>query len=289
MTMRRVCAFLFCFVVSSLTFGQDSRADLFGGYSYLNIDTNGLSSRQSANGWEVSVSGNFNKWFAVEDIVSGYYKSYVVNLAGSTVDLKVSDYIYAAGPRINLKPVFIHALFGGDHLTGIALGVSASQNGLAGLVGGGIQWKVSGPWSIRASGDYVFTRHDIFGGSTQNNIRASVGIVYSFGRTGHRSAEPPHDTARASGAGMPISALGITVVVGRNSGAEITDEAPSGVAALANLHPGDMINAVDGKPIRTPMELAAELANHAAGDKIKLGYMIRGQWQTETVLLLGSR
>ena len=87
---------------------------------------------------------------------------------------------------------------------------------------------------------------------------------------------------------MTIPSLGVNVAIGNNQGAEITDEAPNSVAALAGLHPGDVINAVDGKPVRTPMELAAELSGRAAGDKIRLGYLVRGQWQTETVILLGN-
>jgi S1-C subfamily serine protease len=46
---------------------------------------------------------------------------------------------------------------------------------------------------------------------------------------------------------------------------------------------------VDGKPVNTPMELAAAIANYAAGDKVKLGVLVRGQWQTENVLLLGNQ
>ncbi len=291
--MRRLYVFLFCLVVSGFVFGQDSRADLFGGYSYLNIDTNGLSSRQSANGWEASISGNFNKWFAVEGEVSGYYKTYSINLENlelGTLDVKVTDYSYAAGPRINFRPIFVHALFGGDHLTGSASGVSLSQDGAAGLLGGGVQWKVSGPWSVRASADYVFTRHNIFGGPsvTQNNVRASIGIVYSFGRREHVNTSSRQSAPAVASDGMKISSLGVMVEIGRNPGAEITDEAPNGIAALAGIHVGDVINSVDGKSVRTPVELAAELANHAAGDKIKLGFLIHGQWQTEAVLLLGS-
>ena len=197
--MRRLLALVFCLVVSGLAVGQDSRADLFGGYSFVNIDTNGLSSRQNANGWEAAISGNFNKWFAVEGDVSGYYKSFSANLVVGTtsciyfgacsVTVKVTDYSYAGGPRINLRPVFIHALFGGDHLTGTATAsgvsgnISESQDGIAGIVGGGVQLRVMGPWSFRASADYAFTRHNVFGGPsvTQNNFRAGVGIVYSFG------------------------------------------------------------------------------------------------------------
>jgi S1-C subfamily serine protease len=86
---------------------------------------------------------------------------------------------------------------------------------------------------------------------------------------------------------MKLDALGVRVTLGRSAGAEVIDEAPDGVAALAGLHRGDVINAVDGKPVRTPMELAAELANRQAGDKLRLGYLIHGEWQAETVVLLG--
>ena len=301
--MRHAFVVVFCLALSSLSFSQDTRADLYGGYSYVNIDTNGLASRQNANGWEAAVSGNFNKWFAVEGDVNGYYKTYNIKEDGATASIKVTDYSYAAGPRINLKPVFIHALFGGDHLNGTATAsgvsgsLSESQDSVAGLAGGGVQFKVSGPWSVRASFDYVFTRHNILGGPsvTQNNYRAGAGIVYSFG--GRHAAEPvaqpstqPVQTSpqlrHSTGAGMKIDALGVTVALGRAGGAEITDEAPDGVAALARLHAGDVINAVDGKPVKTPMELAKELANRPAGDKVRIGYMLHGEWQSEAVVLL---
>jgi serine protease Do len=85
-----------------------------------------------------------------------------------------------------------------------------------------------------------------------------------------------------------VPSLGVMVTLGANPGAEITDEAPNGVAALAGMRPGDVINAVDGKPVSTPMKLAAELANHPVGDKVRIGFLIRGEWQKETVLLVGS-
>ncbi len=307
--MRHAFVVVFCLAVTSLSFCQDSRADLYGGYSYVNIDTNGLASRQNANGWEAAVSGSFSKWFAVEGDVNGYYKTYPATLDGTTASTKITDYSYAGGPRINFNPVFIHALFGGDHLTGVSGNVSESQDSLAGLAGGGIQLKVSGPWSVRASVDYVFTRHNIFGGPsvTQNNFRAGAGIAYSFG--GHRAAEParveqpsvstptpaprhqpaaprPPSTPRSTGAGVKIDALSVTVTLGRSGGAEIIDEAPDGVAALAGLHRGDVINAVDGKAVKTPMELAAELANRPADGKVRIGYMLHGAWQAEAVVLL---
>jgi len=257
---------------------------VFGGYSYLNFDTNGLSSRQNANGWEAAISGNFNTWFAAEADVSGYYKNYDV----LGVNVAVRDYSYVAGPRINLKPIFVHALIGGDHLSGGALGVSASQDGLAGAFGGGVQWKYSRHLSVRASADYVLSRHNILGGSsvTQNNVRASVGIVYSFGVRGERTQQ----AAPIRESGMPLPLLGIRATTAADSrGAKVLEVVPNGIAELAGLKVEDVINSLDGKPIRTVMELAAELADRNPGTQVKLGYMIHGTWQTETAIILANK
>jgi hypothetical protein len=201
---------------ASAIWSQDiPRAEVFGGYSYLNADTNNLAkpSRQSANGWDVSAAGNLNRWFAVEGDFSGYYKTYPVDTAAfgfdlGIINLKVHDYGFVGGPRFNFRPLFFHALVGVDHLTGsvnipsVGSG-SASQDGFAGIFGGGIEWKVSSRWGIRGSADYVLTRHNILNlipgvsGSvlTQNNFRASAGVVFFLGgiaeRTSHEKSPHP--------------------------------------------------------------------------------------------------
>jgi hypothetical protein len=82
------------FIFSHFGISTGVAGDLFGRYYCLNIDTNGLtSSRRNANGWEASLSGNFNKWLAAEADVAGYYKDY-----GS---VSVTDYSCGAGSRIN--------------------------------------------------------------------------------------------------------------------------------------------------------------------------------------------
>jgi Outer membrane protein beta-barrel domain len=169
--------------------GQEiPRVEVFGGYSYVNATTVGiLNNRQSANGWEASVSGNFSKHFAVEGDVSAYYQTYLVTdfqlTSFPSLSVRFHDYSYMVGPRVNFRPVFVHALFGGDHLGGSFAGGSVSDNGFAAAFGGGVQWPFSSHWAIRGSGDYLRMRHGFFGQPSlrQNNFRAAAGIVYSFG------------------------------------------------------------------------------------------------------------
>jgi PDZ domain-containing secreted protein len=48
-------------------------------------------------------------------------------------------------------------------------------------------------------------------------------------------------------------------------------------------------NAVDGKPVKSPMELAAALSGRTTGDKVRLGYAINGAWNSETIVVLGVK
>ncbi len=165
-------------------------ASIFFGYSYLNFGTSGLTdTRQHANGWDASISSNLNEWFALELDVSGHYKNYdyfTGNVPGLPRFVSVAayrDYSYLAGPRFNYGPVFVHALFGGDRLSGSALGTPSAQTGFAGALGGGIQYPVNERIAFRAGADYIFSTHNIADGSsaTNNNFRVALGIVFNLG------------------------------------------------------------------------------------------------------------
>jgi hypothetical protein len=284
--MRKVCAILCWSFLSSIAFTQDyPRAELFAGYSYLNVDTDG-GPRQNVNGIELAASGNFNNWFGLETDVSSYYKSFAGGAAS------VTTISYMAGPRFDFSkngktPFFFHTLLGFDRGRGAALGYTAYETAIAASVGGGAEWRFASHLAVRSSVDYVFTNHvDL----TQNNFRAGIGIAYIFGSAARRShpAEPQTTMPTVSAKGMSIPALGVMATLGRSGGAEITDEAPNSIAALAGMHPGDVINALDGHPVKTPMELSAGLATYSAGDRIRIGYMVRGEWQSETVVVLGQ-
>jgi len=146
----------------------DSRVDVFAGYSYLNIDLNGVYNRQSLNGWEAAATFNLTKVFGAEGDVSGYYKGNFLFFGGA------HDYVILGGPRINYRRFYVHALFGADAFT---IGPD-EDTGFASAFGGGVELPIRGKLSFRAGADYLLTHHVI----TQNDLRASVGFTYHFGR-----------------------------------------------------------------------------------------------------------
>src|SRR5450631_472022 len=86
--------------------------------------------------------------------------------------------------------------------------------------------------------------------------------------------------------GMSIHSIGVVAAPQEFDGAKILEIEPGSIAEMASLKPGDLIKSVDGKAVRTPMELAAELADKSG--KVRIG-ILRGTFATETVILLGAR
>jgi membrane-associated protease RseP (regulator of RpoE activity) len=118
----------------------------------------------------------------------------------------------------------------------------------------------------------------------QGTFVVSAGPVFTFGNVGVARAAVAAPT-RAHSA-MMIPALGAVLTTRENNdGAEIVELISGSAAELAGLRVGNVINAVDGTVIKTPMELAVELSNKTPGSKIKIGHTYR-YWQTETVLIL---
>jgi hypothetical protein len=290
-----VAVWLFCFLASILAFGQDvPRAEVFVGYSYINADTNGLSSRLNMNGADVSFVANFNQWAGAERNFSTYYKH--LNIGGTGVSVR--DFNIVFGPRLRYKWASVHALAGLDDFGGSALGGSSTNGAFGAAIGGGVVFKISRRIGLEGGGDYLVTRHNLLLGSavTQNHVRAIAGVVFTFGSVGASVEQVAQSTPaparsqriapRAAGAGVSIPALGIRAVAGDSQGATIASEESNGVAALAGFREGDVINSVDGMPVKSPAKLAAALSELASGAKVRLGRMVHGEWQTETVIIL---
>jgi PDZ domain/Outer membrane protein beta-barrel domain len=272
------------FLINPSAYAQDRpKIDVFGGYSYLSVDTNGLISRQSANGWEASVSGNFNRRFALEGDVSGYYKTFSVLGVG---DVKVHDYGFVGGPRINLGPAFVHALIGGDHATGSALGGSVSQDSFAGAFGGGVQIPVAPRWAVRASADYVLTRHNIFKllypllpDYTQNNFRVSAGVVFSFGGTHEAHSQVSGSSPRHISGSEDAILFGITGY-SRGDGVVVVSVHDPSPAAVAGIEPGDVIMRIDAQPVHDSRDIESAVATSKTGT-VRVMYFRRGVLQIE--------
>lgn len=111
-------------------------------------------------------------------------------------------------------------------------------------------------------------------------------------RPENSSVAPKLPSAEAShrwDAATQVDILGLAVVSRGSEGAEIVQVLHGSVAEGAGLHAGDVINGVDGKTIGTPAELAAALSEKTAGAKVRLAFLVRGYWQSETNMVLDNK
>ena len=191
---------------------------IYGGYQYSPIDTHAVQdiynldhtlnpttplfnfgSRQDLSGWNFGGQENANSWFGFVIDISGNYGTNNINLV--TVDgvsivarTKLRAYTFMGGPQFALRrnsrlQPFARALFGGAWF-------SDSENVLANNVplfaesmesdssvalggGGGIDVLFSRRVGLRVAADYI--RSYVFS-NTQNNYRASVGLIFRLER-----------------------------------------------------------------------------------------------------------
>jgi hypothetical protein len=317
--MREVMAVVCCLAVISLatiTVAQDKPlAEVTGAYQFnhLTLSADGESASSSVPaGFDASVNVPITRWIGAVGDIGRVWKNQSATIETVHASASSSIWTYGGGPQIAYRTPYVQPFarfilgdaYSSGHVSASGfsglfnLSAGASVNTFFIAPGGGADFRIRHNVWLRGGADYFRTSKD---GVTVDGVRVFGGITFVFGG---RSQEPPQGQSaqtaqttrptapppiqRGARAGMKIDTLGVNVAMGRNGGAEITDEAPSGVAALAGLHSGDVINAVDGKAVKTPMELAAELATRQSHDKVLLGYLIHGQWQTETVVALAQ-
>jgi Outer membrane protein beta-barrel domain len=178
--------------LSRLDESDTPRVEVSGGYSFLNADTNGLStSRQNLNGFDSSFTFNGTTRLGAEMDFSAYFLSpseNLINLGAGPVDLQQRQYDILGGGRYNARKFFVHALVGMDRMSLVPLGTRVAEDSLALAAGVGTEWKFSRHFALKASGDWIYTRHDLYNLVTpgfppymQNSIRISVGIAYRAG------------------------------------------------------------------------------------------------------------
>jgi len=194
--MRTIITGLLCFLLapvcasaqSAVTAGRAQSVDVSLGYSYINHPVS-PSNRIGLNGLDANATiGLFSPRLAIRADLAYAQTAHALGTPSNSSVLS-----YMAGPvfRPTIQGKFdtyVHALFGGARVSGpvpvnggILIGGYAS--GFAWLVGGGVEYQVSKSIALRSGLDYL--RAGYFNPSLtvqgQNNLRATVAVVYLFG------------------------------------------------------------------------------------------------------------
>ena len=154
---------------------QVPKGNVFFGYSY---DRTPVVSNDTinTNGWDASLEGKIFPFVGLVVDVDGHYGS--GTFAGINAD--VSEHNFLFGPRVSFQVArvrpFAEFLVGGGHISR-SNGISDSNTSFANAAGGGLDYRVAGPVSIRGQLDWIETR---FYGNTQNGVRFSTGIAFHF-------------------------------------------------------------------------------------------------------------
>jgi hypothetical protein len=183
---KRTAVFIFfvsslVMTASSLSQGQVApRWEVFGGYAYRSVDstTFGFANRSSLNGFDAEGTFNIKPSWGVTADVGGQYGS------------QMTVYNFLAGPQYAMRrdksKFFVHGLFGKAQ-DRVDISTSIRNHfesvGRAIVAGGGYDRDLSPRFTFRVQADFL--RTDTFG-TSQNDIRASTGLVFHFGHIGRR-------------------------------------------------------------------------------------------------------
>lgn len=192
----RTISILFCFILcatnasaqSAVTAGKAKSFDVGLGYAYMS-HPGSQSNRIGLNGADASVTiGLYPRLGIRADL--GYVRA--ANVFGTPSHSDVLSFL--AGPVFypttqRHVSTYIHALLGGARVSG-PVPVTGEfllrgwATGYAWAVGGGVDYRLSDSMALRSGVDYMRTAY--FGPSlkiqSQYNVRATVAVVYSFGR-----------------------------------------------------------------------------------------------------------
>ena len=178
----------------------ETRATIFGGYSYLRNASNGFG------GWEGQGTFNLTRNLGVTADLSGASLTpFSFSVLGVSAGTSQHLYNYLFGPTVTANlgrsSVFAHALFGEAHSSlvagvnlpvvgGISTGLT-SANSFAMAFGGGVDIGLTRHLAIRAvQVDYIRTQFNTIDAlaaglssnldNRQNSFRYSTGIVFRF-------------------------------------------------------------------------------------------------------------
>ena len=161
-----------------------TKGNVFSGYSY---DHTAISSGDngSSNGWEASFEGKLAPWVGMVVDIDGHYGTRTYQSICSLqpcapINADVAAHNFLFGPRVSVQVErfrpFGEFLIGAGHVSR-SNGISDSNTSFVNAVGGGLDYRVAGPFSVRGQLDWINTR---FYGHGQNGVRFSTGIAFHF-------------------------------------------------------------------------------------------------------------
>jgi opacity protein-like surface antigen len=196
------------FLTLSARAQETPKVEVFGGYSFMRGDLDGISA--NLHGWNGSVTYNIDRVLGIKADFSGHSGNktitaqvpVVIPIIGTpftniTFDLRPRDFTFLFGPQVTYRKKqtvipFGHVLLGGVNRkvrvplnatqTGatVVTFVTGSDTGFGAAIGGGLDLKVSKRVALRAfQVDYLLSR---VASGTQHNLRLGTGLVLRFGK-----------------------------------------------------------------------------------------------------------
>ena len=164
-TLRRLVLFLLisaCLASAQLA----PRGNAYFGYAYNRAEI-ASNDATNLNGWAASLEGKFVPFLGLVGDLSGTYGS------------NISEYNFLFGPRLSVQisrvRPFGEFLIGASHIN-VANG-AATNTSFANAAGGGLDYKLFGPFGARGQLDWIRTRNF---SQDQNDVRFSFGLVLDF-------------------------------------------------------------------------------------------------------------
>lgn len=182
---------LACAASFSFAQGTDyNKVDIYAGFSHARVDF-GAGDYEGFNGVEGAVTGNISRYVGLKGDYAFHRKNFDF---APNVDIEARTHTLVGGVQFKdnstetkLKP-FAHFMAGFTHakaevdpvacitLLGQPCPFTQSDSGFAGVIGGGVDIKLSPRVDFRPiQFDYNPTR---LGGETQHNFRVGIGVVF---------------------------------------------------------------------------------------------------------------
>jgi len=169
--------------VSAAKAQEMSKLELYGGYDYMRFNVNARvvafppSESFNGNGGSGQLEYSANNWLGIVGDLGGYGFRNSTSLVGGA-------FSYLFGPRVNFRhgrlTPFAQTLFGGFLATD-GIGRPGPENHFAMTAGGGVDFKVSSHFSVRAlQAEYFMTKFPDGLRNRQDNLRLGAGVVFRF-------------------------------------------------------------------------------------------------------------